>query len=75
MDGLYFSAPLADGRTLCLAQMTERRAAMALEAIEDTSGYFLYELAGTGDAARVEIIARLADEDAVLRLRTMLALR
>ena len=75
MDGLYFSAPLADGRTLCLSQMTDRRAAMATHAIEDTSGYFLYELTGTGERASVEVIARLVDEESVLRLRTMLALR
>lgn len=75
MDGLYFSAPLDDGRTLCLTQLTDRRVAMSPDAIEDTSGYFLYELTGTGDAARVDVIARVETEDAVLRLRTMLNLR
>lgn len=75
MESLYFSAALDDERTLCLAPMTDRRAAMAEQEIEDTSGYFLYELTGTGDAARVAIIARADSEDAVLKLRAMLNLR
>lgn len=74
MDDLYFSAPLGDERTLCLAAITERRRAMASQQIDDPSGYFLYELTGSGESARVEIIARLVSHEAVERLREMLNL-
>lgn len=74
MDDLYFSAPLDEERTLCLSSITERRRAMASQPLDDTSGYFLYELTGSGESARVEIIARIISEDAVHRLRDMLKL-
>lgn len=74
MDSLYFSAPIDEERTLCLAPITERRREMASQEIDDPSGYFLYELTGSGESARVEIIARLISEDAVFRLRDMLKL-
>lgn len=74
MEGFYFSAPIDDERTLCLAPMTDRRLAMATEEIRDASGYFLYELNGSGESARVEIIARIVSEDAAYRLRDMLNL-
>lgn len=74
MEGFYFSARIDDECTLCLAPMTERRLSMAAEPVADTSGYFLYELKGTGESARVEIIARIVSDDAALRLRDMLKL-
>ncbi len=74
MDDLYFSAPIDNERTLCLAPITERRRAMSSQQIDDPSGYFLYELTGSGESARVEIIARILSEDAVHRLRDMLKL-
>ena len=75
MEGMYFSTALDDGRTLCLTQMTDRRAAMSVRAIEDTSGYFLYELTGIGDTALVDVIARVDSDDAVLKLSKILNLR
>lgn len=74
MDDLYFSAPIDQERTLCLSPITERRREMSSQLIDDPSGYFLYELTGTGESARVEIIARIISEDAVYRLREMLKL-
>lgn len=74
MDGLYFSAELDGERTLCLSLITDRRLSMAGQDLGDTSGYFLYELIGSGESARVEIIARLISEDAIHRLRSMLKL-
>ena len=74
MEGLYFSAPVDDERTLCLAPMTDRRLSMASQDVPDTSGYFLYELIGTGETARVEIIARVISDEAIHRLREMIRL-
>lgn len=74
MEGLYFSARIGDGRTLCLAPITDRRLAMSTQDVNDASGYFLYELIGAGESARVEIIAQLVSEDAIHRLRAMLKL-
>jgi hypothetical protein len=74
MDYYYFSAELQDGRMLCLSQMTDRRLAMSGQAIDDVSGYFLYELHGKHDTAPVEIIARVPTEEAAFRLREMLNL-
>lgn len=74
MDGLYFSAPIDEERTLCLSPMTDRRQAMASDEVTDPSGYFLYELVGTGESARVEIIAHIISDSAVDRLRTILNL-
>lgn len=54
--------------------MTDRRLSMAAQDVPDTSGYFLYELIGTGETARVEIIARVISDEAIHRLREMLRL-
>lgn len=74
MEGFYFSARLDDERTLCLAPITERRLAMASEPVSDPSGYYLYEMQGSGVSARVEIIAHIVSDDAAMRLREMLKL-
>ena len=74
MDSLYFSRAIDDQRTLCLAPITERRLAMSSQKVEDTSGYFLYELSGNGEGAGVQIIARIVCVDAVDRMRMMLNL-
>ena len=74
MEGLYFSATLGNGNTLCLSSITERRLAMAAEPVADARGYFLYELTGSGESAHVEILGHIVSEEAVHRLREMLKL-
>lgn len=71
MSDYYFSVNIDADRTLCLAPLTDRRLGMSGQQIEDLSGYFLYEQHGTGDAASIEIIAKVLTEDAALRLRDM----
>jgi len=71
MSDYYFSVNIGGEHTLCLAPLTDRRLSMSGQKIEDPSGYFLYEQRGTGDAASIEIIAKVFTEDAALRLREM----
>ena len=72
MDKIYYSVNIDNERTLCIAPLTDRRITMSGQEIDDTSGYFLFEKRGYGAFAGIEIIARLASEDAVDRLRDML---
>ena len=74
MDELYFSVNLEDGRTLCLAPLTDRRIALSGEEIADTSGYFLFENDGRQGSERVEVLAQVLSEEAALRLRDMLCM-
>jgi hypothetical protein len=74
VTGFYFSRQVGEGVTLCLAPITERRLKMAIDRVSDPSGYFLYELTGSGDAAKVEIIARVSSDEGVHRLRRLLDL-
>jgi hypothetical protein len=71
MSDYYFSVNLEGDRMLCVAPMTDRRLGMSGQEIGDSSGYFLYEQQGSGEAASVEIIAKVLTEDAALRLRDM----
>lgn len=71
MAQFYFSVNLNNDRTLCLAPLTERKLALAAEEIDDPSGYFLYEECASNQLARIEIIAKVTSEDAVLKLRDM----
>ena len=75
MSEYYFSAKTDIDTTLCIAPLTDRRIELSGEDLEDTSGYFLYELKGEGEPKEVRIIARLASEEAAFELKDMLALR
>lgn len=72
MLNYYFTANLDNETTLCLAPISEARAALAAEEIEDTSGYFLYEFRHTNTTPEVKVLARVASDEAALRLREML---
>jgi len=71
MEDFYFSVNLDGERTLCLAPLTDRRISMADQEIADPSGHFLYEKHGSGETAKIEIIARVTSPEAVWRLRDM----
>lgn len=74
MAEYYFSGKLDANTTLCIAPMTQRRAEMALDEIEDTSGYFLYQMRRAGEQKEIEVLARITSEGAALRLRQLLSL-
>lgn len=69
MDEYYFSVDLDDNRTLCLAPLSDRWLEMSNADITDPSGYFLFEKKGDGDFARIEIIAQIISDEAVLWMR------
>ena len=75
MDEYYCSAELGDNRRLRLAPLTDRQIAMCGEEIEDPSGCYLFEIHGTGNTERVEVLARVMNEDAVLWLQRMFNMR
>lgn len=71
MEEYYFTAPIDERKTLCLAPLTERRLANADVTPEDTSGLFLYEQEGTGENAVIKILAHVFSEEGVFQLRDM----
>lgn len=71
MDDFYFSVNLDNDRTLCLAPLTDRRIEMSGQAIEDSSGYFLYEQRNSEEFGGIEIIARVLNDDGINRLRSI----
>lgn len=74
MAELYLSVNLADDRTICLAPLTQRQIEASGDELDDPSGYFLFERVHDGEAASINILARLASEEAVERLRHVLGL-
>jgi hypothetical protein len=74
MADFYFSAKVGDDTTLCIAPLTDRRIELSGEELEDASGYFLYTTIGGSEPCEVQIIARIASEEAAFTLRRMLSL-
>ena len=68
MLNLYFSSKRDDGTRLYLAPLSSRRQAACVEKVEDPSGYFLFEERGSGALPEIEILARVDNDDAALRL-------
>jgi len=75
MAQFYFSVNLEEGRTLFLAPLSDRVLSSLPEEVPDPSGYFLFERRGSGDAAEVEIIARVSSDEAALKLSGMMGMR
>jgi hypothetical protein len=74
MSELYFSTNLDNDTVLCLSTLTDRKAAAAGEEIESPLGYYLYETSSSDDADRISILAKVASEDAAMRLRELLGM-
>jgi hypothetical protein len=74
MSEYYFSAQIDRDTTLCIAPLTEKRIELSGEHVEDPSGYFLYMTKGGAEPGEVQIIARLASEEAAMQLKAMLQL-
>ena len=74
MDALYLSTEGNDSTRLCIAPLTKQLALASGEDVGSCAGYFLYE--GRGDDPEdIEILARVASEDAAVRLAKLLNLR
>jgi len=72
MFGHYFSKILDNDRTLYLAPITDRDIERSGQNIDDASGYFLYESCKSDALGGIEILARVEDESAAVKLRHML---
>jgi hypothetical protein len=70
MDEFYFSTTVDNDVTLCISPLTDQRAIAA--GLKDGLGYFLYEKKQSDD--EIAVIARLHDEEAVLKLSRMLGM-
>ena len=74
MADYYLSADLDNETTLCLSPLTDKRLELAGAEMADVSGLFLYTVQRSCQPERVEILARVATEDAVWRLKSMFGL-
>jgi hypothetical protein len=70
MDEFYFSTTVDNDVTLCISPLTDQKAAAA--GIKEGMGYFLYERTHSDEG--IAVIARLHDEQAVLRLSRILGM-
>jgi hypothetical protein len=75
MAELYFSAKVDEDSVLCLSPLSEKKAEMVDEKIEDRSGYFLYELTSNDVMGEIEILARVTSDEAAVRLKNLLGLK
>lgn len=73
MDALYLSTDSQDDTRLCIAPLTRRLIAATGADAADAAGYFLFERQGD-DPENVQILARVASEDAALKLARLLNL-
>lgn len=74
MAQFFFSRKMEDGKTLCLAPLTERLLLHCADEIEDPSGYFLFERLERGNLIDIEILARVATDEAAFRISRMMGL-
>ena len=74
MQGFYFSASNARGETLYLSPITNRIIEQSKDEIEDTSGYFLYQVIDSKPHNLVNILAQIHSDDAALKMRDVLGL-
>ncbi|HRK64275.1 MAG TPA: hypothetical protein PLN53_07745 [Terricaulis sp.] len=70
----YFAKALDNDRTLFIAPLTDRVIARSGQDLEDASGYFLYSSLSSDGFTGVEIIARVASEEAAFALKEMLGM-
>lgn len=73
MDALYLTTESHDDTRLCIAPLTRQLMFATGENAADAAGYFLFERQGN-DPENVLILARVASEDAALRLAHLLNL-
>lgn len=71
-DQFYFTANVGNDTTLCIAPLTNRRAALSGQELEDTSGYFLYETCKSQQPNEVKVLAQLVSEEAAFQLSRLL---
>lgn len=65
MEDYFYSADIGDGRKLCLAPLTDWQIQNSGQDIPEFDGYFLFE---RDSANRIEVIAKVISEEAILRI-------
>ena len=73
MDALYLSTESHDDTRLYIAPLTRQLISATGEDASDVGGYYLFERQGD-DPHDVQILARVASEEAALRLARLLNL-
>lgn len=73
MDALYLSTESQDDTRLCIAPLTRQIINATGGDASDAAGYFLFERQGS-DPHDVQILARVASEEAALKLARLLNL-
>ena len=71
MEEYYFDVPLSNSRSLCVGPITREEATATSAAFCDGLGYYLY-LADAANPHAIEVLARIASEEAALRLTAVL---
>ena len=71
MAELYLTGKVANGKRLMIAPITSRKLARCPEPPSDTSGYFLTEEIVSDPLGVITILARIADDEAAMRLGRM----
>lgn len=74
MADLYLTGKSTNGKRWMIAPITSRTLARCPEPPSDTAGYFLTEEEATDPMGTVTILARIADDEAALRLGRMFGL-
>lgn len=70
---LYFSMNLSNDLMLCISPLSDKRAfAAGPEVQRNPVGYFLYQTSNSGAHEDIAVLARLASEDAAIRLSRIL---
>lgn len=72
MQEYYFGVPVSNAKTLCVGPITREEANSVDVSFCDGLGYYLYVADAGDDPASVEVLAKLASEDAAFRLSALL---
>ena len=76
MDDLCWFATLGANRTLCVSTLSQSILQEAeIQGLGDDFGYFVYEMDERPRSAGIQVLAKLASEDAAVRLAEILAMR
>ncbi|MGJ3263003.1 MAG: hypothetical protein ACFE0R_07190 [Salinarimonas sp.] len=74
MDALYLSTDSGENTSLCITPLTRELVSASGEDPADAGGYFLYERQ-RDNPSRIEILARVASEEAAIKLARLLHLK
>lgn len=74
MGNYYFSRALENDRAIFIAPLSDIDVQASGEALEDASGYFLYQRCYRTTESQITVLARLQSEEAALEMCHLLNL-